>query len=404
MTKKKVAIIAYPLSAIRGSEYSVSWNYIIHMYETHDLDIYIGTTGEHLGDFKELQEIPLRIKNNVKIHCIQPGCVSKTINQLNKRKIFTYAFYLAYRLWHRKVYNIIRSRSEQYDVVHFLSPHGYRAPGKYYMLENVKTVWGPIGGFQNADTRFIEIGWMKQKLRTVLNKVQLLLDTSVSKAIKGYDVIFTSHDLNRKFVLDNYGRDTDVIPENGIVSFQDSAEKDLSDNNYSIVWIGSLEGRKGLELLILACEGLNISYELKIIGIGPYMSDYQKLADKLGINAFFLGNLERREVVKHLQYADLHVITSLLEGNPTVLWEAMSVLTPTMSLKNSGMASTICEKCGVMIEMRNREQVISDLKISLESTLNHKTLKTLRCGLEKCRENYLWTKRVAKFLSAYERD
>lgn len=57
----KIIIITYPVSPFRGSEYSVSWNYITEMSKYHELFVLYGTSGNGLGNVSELQEW---LKNN----------------------------------------------------------------------------------------------------------------------------------------------------------------------------------------------------------------------------------------------------------------------------------------------------------------------------------------------------
>lgn len=398
---KRVALIAYAISPIRGSEYSVSWNYIKKMNKLVKLDVYFGCAGEHLGDFYEMKYFDKEIINNVNFIKVRPGIISQMFNWFNKKNIFTYLFYVAYRIWHKKVFKKIESNIDNYDVIHFLSPHGYRAPGSYYKL-NVKTVWGPIGGFGNVESKFLYKPSLKNYLRTLINNIQIKVDPELKSALKFYDVIYTSHDLNKLIVKKISGRDTIVIPENGIISNEiyDSLEKKES-NVLKIIWIGSIDFRKSLDLLIISLKDISFSYKLTVVGDGPFKNELETFSKKNNINANFVGNVDREQVKKYLLNSDLHVITSLLEGNPTVLWESMSAGVPTLSLKNSGMASTICSKCGVLIEMENREQVILDIRTELTKLSDKTSLLSLTNGLKNCREKYVWESRINLFLEDY---
>ena len=62
-----------------------------------------------------------------------------------------------------------------------------------------------------------------------------------------------------------------------------------------------------------------------------------------------------------LNSTHLHIITSLGEGNPTTIWEAMDRGIPTVSLNHCGMKDVICDKCGVKIniETTNAKYFIS---------------------------------------------
>lgn len=404
MRKKKVALIAYSCSPVRGSEYSVAWNYITKMHEIVELDVYLGAAGEHLGDFEELKYASEDIHQRVNFVKVKPNMFSRAINYFNKRKIFTYAFYIAYKFWHKSVFNIIKGKVSEYDVVHFLCPHGYRVPGDYHKLD-IKTVWGPIGGFGNVDRQFVLYGRNKVAFRTILNNVQLLIDRSYKIALRNYDVVFSSNLYNQQRIKDISGRSTIVIPENGLTSnLVEKKSINIEEMKVvNILWVGTLNDRKSLDLLILACSKLDISYVINVVGHGPLHKKLEELSKCKMVNIKFHGQLSRDRVLEMYESNHVHVITSLLEGNPTVLWEAMSAGLPTISLRNSGMATTLCEKCGVLIDMRTRQQIISDLASALSEISNINNYSKLVNGLCDCRTKFQWEKRIPYFLEAYEK-
>lgn len=402
MKKKKIAIIAYACSPIRGSEYSVSWNYIISMCDLLDLDVYIGAAGDHMGDFSELKLIDTQIYEKVNFIKVNGGWLANAINLLNKKQIIGYAFYIAYKLWHEKVYKEVEKRKSQYDAVHFLCPHGYRVPGQYYEL-GIKSVWGPVGGFGNASINFARKGKLKITLRTIINNLQKRFDKSIKKALTKYDAVFASNTFNRDEIKKISGREVMVIPENGITSSSLQAKTDFHKNNdLNIIWVGSIDERKSLDILLEACIGIKIKYHIHVVGNGKYSEDCKKYANENTIKATFYGSVKREQVNELYKYSDVHVITSLLEGNPTVLWEAMSEGVPTISLANSGMLDTICEKCGILIRMINREQVTEDLRKSLCLLQDVSVLQKLSIGVCDCREKFLWKNRISEILKAYE--
>ena len=51
---KDILVLAYAVSPIRGSEYSVAWNYVTQMSKYNRLTVLYGCAGEHMGDFEEM--------------------------------------------------------------------------------------------------------------------------------------------------------------------------------------------------------------------------------------------------------------------------------------------------------------------------------------------------------------
>src|ERR1035437_922590 len=152
---KKILVSAYAVSPTRGSEYSVAWNYINEMSKDNTLVVLYGVSGNHMGDVAEM-EIWLESNSipNVKFVPVLPNIFTEKLNLLNKKGIFPYAFYFAFRFWQLRVYSVAKKiiENEHFDLVHFLNPIGYREPGYLWKL-NTPYLWGPIGGVPNRPSQ-----------------------------------------------------------------------------------------------------------------------------------------------------------------------------------------------------------------------------------------------------------
>ena len=106
------------------------------------------------------------------------------------------------------------------------------------------------------------------------------------------------------------------------------------------------------------------------------------------------------EAVKIFNSAHLHVITSVSEGNPTTIWEAMSYGVPTMSFDHCGMHDTICDKCGIRIPISKRyEDCVAALARNIDALIEHpERFYQLALGTINCAHRYTWEKRE-KFLN-----
>lgn len=113
--------------------------------------------------------------------------------------------------------------------------------------------------------------------------------------------------------------------------------------------------------------------------------------------------MERKKVIEVFALSHLHIITSVGEGNPTTIWEAMSFGVPTLSLDHCGMHDTICEKCGIKIPIKSYKQVINDIALSIEDLcLNPDKLNKMSEGVFECSSKYTWDKRISFFNEMYE--
>ncbi len=143
--------------------------------------------------------------------------------------------------------------------------------------------------------------------------------------------------LRERFYLNN----TVVIPNIvDIQSFKEMVEKDLPeehrrlyDDSFVFINIGSLTEQKAQCHLLRTFAYMKQRGEsrLIILGKGPLEGDLKRLAEDMGIwnRVFFLG--EVKNVFPYLKGADCFVLTSLFEGFPNVLIEALSVNLPIIS-------------------------------------------------------------------------
>ncbi len=95
-----------------------------------------------------------------------------------------------------------------------------------------------------------------------------------------------------------------------------------------LLFVGRLEAQKDLHILIKAFKLVINKYSkvmLLIVGKGKMEAKLKAQVKKLDLegNVLFLGGINNKEIFKYYKACDLFVITSKLEGRPTVLAEAM---------------------------------------------------------------------------------
>jgi glycosyltransferase involved in cell wall biosynthesis len=110
-----------------------------------------------------------------------------------------------------------------------------------------------------------------------------------------------------------------------------------------LMFVGRLHPVKRLDLLLRAAAKLNDHFKLFIVGTGVLENELKETAKSLGIaeKVIFTGAIHYAEMPKYMNMADLIVMTSLTEGQPRVLIEAMSCGTPAVGTNVSGINDTI---------------------------------------------------------------
>lgn len=353
------------------------------------------------------------------VHCTvaaeTPGLKVVTVGHtaLEKSLIGTpVGFYLAYRLWHRRVFKVARQLHDQqaFALVHQVSYCGYREPGYCWKL-GIPFVWGPIGGTQNVPWRFLgqfdPIGAIKEAWRTVVNGIQLRLSRRVGQALRSASTVFAANREIQQSFRDVRGFELPCQLETGIhrVSPQPRPVRDQRQP-LRVLWAGRLENWKGLPLLLQAVARLpsDFSIELRIVGSGSRARRLKKMANQLGIadRIDWQPLLDYCERDHHYRWADVFAFTSLRDTSGTGLLESLAAGVPIVGLNHQGARDIMTDACSVPIKVEKPNQVISTFEeVFRELAADPAKLQALsRAALLRAR-NFSWERLDAEMSEAY---
>lgn len=137
----------------------------------------------------------------------------------------------------------------------------------------------------------------------------------------------------------------------------------LPENKIIIGTLGRLTTQKGVEYLIRAVEGLNIS--LVIGGDGPLKDKLEDLTQSLKIDSYFIGAIEPDKVPIFLKSLDIFCFPSLWEGMGVTVVEAMASGLPIIASDLEPVKEVLID-CGVYFPKGDfkklREVIISLLQ------------------------------------------
>lgn len=125
----------------------------------------------------------------------------------------------------------------------------------------------------------------------------------------------------------------------------------LPNPKIKILFIGRLIYRKGLQRVVAALpkvrELAKKPFEVEVVGTGAARPMLAEMADKLGVTDLikYVGIVPYDQLEKSYQYADMFVLTSLSEGMPSVILEAMGCGLPIVA-SNVGGNNEIVEDGG----------------------------------------------------------
>lgn len=155
----------------------------------------------------------------------------------------------------------------------------------------------------------------KSKLKVFLYKLLTLLSLKFSNkyiVTSNNDLLF----LEKNFP--KYSKKILVIPN--FVKVLKS--KDIKDRSQKLVSVGRIENQKNYSYLLN--ELSNSKWEIDIVGEGSLKSLLLEEASKLKTNVNFVGKMNNDLVLEKLQNHQIYVSSTLFEGNPKSILEALS--------------------------------------------------------------------------------
>jgi len=166
-----------------------------------------------------------------------------------------------------------------------------------------------------------------------------------------------------------------------------------------IVYVGRLEKEKNLEFLIKSFVFIkkhNSCTKLILIGDGRERRNLENLVKGLKIkNVQFMGFQNSNKVPEFLNCADIFVLTSLHEGSPTVVKEALACGVPVISTDVGDLPEIITsEDYGLLVESTNPKELADKILVALDKEWDRE--KILRYA-----EQFRWENIVEKILKVY---
>lgn len=401
--KKEILVSAYSVNPYWGSEPGMAWNWIKALSKYYF--IHLITNTEFKNEIKKgIHEFNL---NNIKLYYNDIG---ERATKMGKDQ-GDWRFYYYYNKWQKKTLKIAQDICEANNIilVHQLNMHGFREPGYLWKL-NLPSVWGPIGGLYVAPTKLDNKSNFKNKLKFKLTRIQLKYFPNILNAFENFNkIIVAVSDYNTVIKNEiNKGPFT-VELENGTSKIVESKLNLKQNNFFEILWVGKGVYRKRLDIALKAISRLDKSLKIKlsVVGIEKTSKEFKKyynIAEELGVNnkIVWKGEIPNFEVNKLMYESDLFLFTSINEGSPTVLMEAIQCQLPVVCFDLCGMKDIISSKVGIKINANESEEAINDFSNSILKLYNNRRLLN---KLSKNCINYAkelaYTKKATRMLEYY---
>lgn len=224
------------------------------------------------------------------------------------------------------------------------------------------------------------------------------------------DLILTVSEFEKNLILKSglKPKRIEVLP-NGVLLKEFEQKRPNPFKNFDlkekkiILFVGRLNFNKGLDTLIKAvCSNPSLVLFL----IGPNVGEKENLVNlaeelKISDRVFFLGSLERAEIVGAYQHADIFCLPSTNEAFGLVLIEAMASHLPVVA-SNIGATEEIVEnkKEGLLFKVNDPDDLLEKVnRILVSSELGKKLSQN---AFEKVKREYDWEKIIARLENFYQ--
>lgn len=220
-------------------------------------------------------------------------------------------------------------RTKKIDIIHahFIFPDGVIAAalGKATGIPYVITVHGSDVPGYNPD-----------RFNALHRLLRPLWRQAVSRACR---IVCPSEFLESLVKKGDPDARTVIIP-NGIEVDRFSSQRTRVKR---ILVVTRIFERKGVQDLIRACQDIDPSWEVVVVGDGPYLPAVKDLSERLAPNIRFTGFLPNRsaELSDLFETSSIFVLPSYAENFPVSLLEAMDAGLAIVTTRNTGCAEVV---------------------------------------------------------------
>ena len=173
-----------------------------------------------------------------------------------------------------------------------------------------------------------------------------------------------------------------------------------------LLWVGRLEERKAINILLEAVKSLKELkdiFEIQIIGNGSqeYLLE-SKIEELKAYKISWLKNVKHDDIFVIMKNSDILIHTSYREATTNVIPEALSMGLPVICHKISGMDIVINDSCGIKIPLISPEVSIAGFAAAIKLLITDmKFLDNLKQGVKKRAMEISWDNIAEEIASDY---
>jgi glycosyltransferase involved in cell wall biosynthesis len=297
------------------------------------------------------------------------------------------------------------------DLAHHVSWGTIGAPPPLWRLP-IPALWGPIGGGQTTPPRLLSFfgsqHWA-ERIRTVRVKA-LRLSRKLRVTARGCQVIFATNQETADLLKRAGATRVRMLLDCGLPPAYVSAalpKAFSSQPEFTLLWAGRLEYRKGLALGLQALARVKgVPVKLLVAGRGPQQEELESLTRQLGLaeRVEFLGSVPYDRMPELFQSASAFLFTSLRDSFGSVVLEAMAHGLPVVTLDHQGVGTFVPDTAAIKVTVSNPGQTIEALAAAIRDLAVSPPVRieAMRSAAWNFAREQTWDRRVARMNQVYE--
>ena len=395
---KRVLLSCYACQPNRGSEHEVGWQWAINLAAKNKFLVYVITRTDNK---KYIDQSPEILKNNINFLYVENNIYLKLFT---KKGIFLHLYYF---FWQLSAFNFIKNKygKNYFDIIHHVTFVNFRKVTFLYKLTN-NFIYGPVSGGENIPIKlykclnFIEI--IQECFRSLLNYL-VKFKVIQSKVLKNSKSIYVTTSSSKIFIPKCYFNKTKVLLAISNTSERDKKNKIYyNDNILRVLFIGTLNNKKGLKILISTIDKIfihNKNFKFTIIGTGILEKKFKNFIIQKKLQSFIthIPKVNHESIEDYYFKNEILFFPSLRESGGMVPLEAISCGLPVICFNNSSLDEIIDNSSGQIIDVKDKNIhiIINECQKSLiKFSKNKNYIYDLSQGAFRRSKNFNWIEKI----------
>lgn len=404
---KKALISAFACDPNMGSEPYVGWNWLLQTLRATEQNVVLLT--RHMHEAPILRNLPPEFHARLEILSFDIWGARSLDHRHRRMKAY-------YVLWQIAAFFLVMARQlTKYDIsiIHQCTYNVADMPGFLWAVPGAHFIWGPIGGGQVPPSWAEHIygkHWPRELRRARMKRLIRWNPLVIMASIKADKILVANEDtLN---ALPNLSRKKAIKSLETAISAPVLNGEKVHNSQWNILWVGQLESRKALQILIDAIAlmkqkdpELYSMTTVTVIGTGPNEEELKNLCQNLEVEEKlkFTGPIPYTAVQQAYKSADLFAFTSVQDTSGNVLLEAMANGVPCIAFNHQGAREILSQGGGILINANCYKDAVHGFYGAISSTLKDtgRMQEMSSQAITSIEKNFLWNHKTPLLAEIY---